>query len=72
MFDALQILRAAIGEHKLTEAGYAPRWAAYHSMLKNKKADAIIISADSLGQLEGNLGNLKGGPLPGFTVDPFN
>ena len=72
MFDALDIFRAAINEHDLSEAEYALRWTAHHSQLKNKRGHAIIIGASSINQLEENLKKLRIGPLPANIVEAFD
>lgn len=72
MFDALEILRAAMKPHNLTEAECALRWMVHHSLLQGDKGDAIIIGASSIKQLEENLKNLEMGPLPDSVVEAFN
>jgi aflatoxin B1 aldehyde reductase len=63
-FDALDILRAAIKKHGISEAEAALRWVENHSLLSRKFDDAVIIGASSANQLEDNLQNLEKGPLP--------
>ncbi|KAK6538077.1 hypothetical protein TWF694_010963 [Orbilia ellipsospora] len=63
-FDALDILRAMVKKHGISEAEAALRWCTHHSGLKGEYGDAIIIGASSSKQLKENLENLAKGPLP--------
>ncbi|EPS42423.1 hypothetical protein H072_3646 [Dactylellina haptotyla CBS 200.50] len=70
-FDALDILRAAVKKHGISEAEAALRWCMHHSALKREHGDAVIIGASSSKQLEENLVNFEKGPLPDKVVEVF-
>ncbi|KAJ6486529.1 NADP-dependent oxidoreductase domain-containing protein [Mycena vitilis] len=63
-FKALDILRAAIAPHGLTESEAALRWLAHHSVLKKQLGDAVIVGAGGKKHFEENLSALDKGPLP--------
>ncbi|KAJ7645198.1 NADP-dependent oxidoreductase domain-containing protein, partial [Mycena polygramma] len=63
-FKALDILRAAIAPHGLTESEAALRWLAHHSVLKKEFGDVIIVCAGGKKHFEENLSALDKGPLP--------
>lgn len=63
-FRAADHIREACADHDINiiEASY--RWLAYHSMLKARRGDGIIIGASRLSQLEQNMAALEKGKLP--------
>ncbi|KAJ7441421.1 NADP-dependent oxidoreductase domain-containing protein [Mycena latifolia] len=61
---AIELLRAAIAPHGISESDAALRWLAHHSALKNEFGDAVIVGAGSTAHLEANLTALDQGPLP--------
>ncbi|EAS30419.3 aldo/keto reductase [Coccidioides immitis RS] len=65
-FDALRIIEPVAQKHNLTLIEIALRWVCYHSALNIKDGgnDGIIVGVSSLKQLEGNLADIKKGPLP--------
>ncbi|KAJ7821009.1 NADP-dependent oxidoreductase domain-containing protein [Mycena olivaceomarginata] len=63
-FKALDLLRAAIAPHGITESEAALRWLAHHSALKKELGDAVILGASGKKHLEENLEALDKGPLP--------
>ncbi|KAL1604964.1 hypothetical protein SLS60_004505 [Paraconiothyrium brasiliense] len=63
-FDAVDIIRKAGEEHKLTVAEISLRWLKHHSALSQSLGDAIIVGASSTKHLEQNLVDLEQGPLP--------
>ncbi|KAK6353575.1 hypothetical protein TWF696_005537 [Orbilia brochopaga] len=69
--DALDILRAAVKKHGISEAEAALRWSVHHSALSRDHGDAVIIGASGATQLEENLTNLEKGPLPDDVVTAF-
>lgn len=70
-FDAVEVIRDAAEKHGIgiIEATY--RWLAYHSMLDEKRGDAIILGASKLNHLEQNMAAVKEGPLPDAVVEAF-
>ncbi|KAF7351348.1 Aldo/keto reductase [Mycena sanguinolenta] len=67
-FKALDLLRAAIAAHGITESEAALRWLAHHSVLKKELGDAVILGAAGKKHLEDNLEALDKGPLPADVV----
>ncbi|KAF7351355.1 putative aldo keto reductase [Mycena sanguinolenta] len=67
-FKALELLRAAIASHGITESEAALRWLAHHSVLKKEFGDAIILGAGGKKHFEDNLEALDKGPLPADIV----
>ncbi|KAK7044824.1 Aldo/keto reductase [Favolaschia claudopus] len=68
-FTAIELLRAAIAPHGITESEAALRWLAHHSVLKKKFGDAVILGPRGLKHLEENLDDLDKGPLPADVVE---
>ncbi len=70
-FNAVDMLKNVCTGYNITliEASY--RWLANHSMLDEKRGDAIIIGASKLDHLKQNLQAVKAGPLPGKIVSAF-
>ena len=70
-FDAINIIRNAVTQYgmSMTEATY--RWLAYHSMLVEKRGDAILIGASKINHLVENMNTVKAGPLPDDIVSAF-
>lgn len=70
-FDAIEVIKEMAGRHDISlfEATY--RWLAYHSMLSEKRGDAIIIGASKLNHLIQNMDAIKAGPLPDDVVAAF-
>lgn len=70
-FDAMTSLKNAAEKHgsSLIETVY--RWLAYHSMLDEKRGDAIIIGASKLSHLEQNMKAVQAGPLPEELLNVF-
>ena len=65
-FQALRIIEEAAQRHNLTMLEIGLRWCVHHSQLNltGKGRDGIIIGVSSFEQLEGNLEDLRKGPLP--------
>ncbi|KAF7344268.1 putative aldo keto reductase [Mycena venus] len=62
-FAALDLLRAAVAAHGITESEAALRWLAHHSAIKKEFGDAVIVGAAGKKHLEENLEALDKGPL---------
>lgn len=71
-FDALDVIREAVDTHGITMIEATYRWLAYHSMLDEKRGDAILIGASKLSHLIENMNTLKAGPLPEDIVKAFD
>lgn len=71
-FDALDVIREAIAPHEMTMIEATYRWLAYHSMLDEKRGDAILIGASKLNHLKQNMETVKAGPLPEDVVKAFD
>ncbi|KAJ6583990.1 NADP-dependent oxidoreductase domain-containing protein [Mycena vulgaris] len=71
-FKALDLLRAAVAPHGITESEAALRWLAHHSVLKKEFGDAVIVGAGSVKHLEENLEALDKGPLPADVVEALD
>ncbi|KAJ6583935.1 NADP-dependent oxidoreductase domain-containing protein [Mycena vulgaris] len=71
-FKALDLLRAAVAPHGITESEAALRWLAHHSVLKKEFGDAVIVGAGSVKQLEENLEALDKGSLPADVVEALD
>lgn len=70
-FEAVDLLKAVCGQHGITTIEATYRWMAYHSMLSEKRGDAIIIGASKLHHLQQNMDTLKAGALPQEIADAF-
>lgn len=70
-FEAVNVIKAAAAKHGISTIEATYRWAAYHSMLKGDRGDAIIIGASKLSHLEQNIETVKAGPLPEDVVAAF-
>lgn len=70
-FDAVALISRAAEKHgvSIIEATY--RWLAFHSMLDEKRGDAILIGASKLSHLIQNMDAVKAGPLPEDMVEAF-
>ena len=71
-FDALDVIREAIAPHGMTMIEATFRWLAYHSMLDEKRGDAILIGASKLNHLIQNMETVKAGLLPEDVVTSFD
>ncbi|KAF8162426.1 NADP-dependent oxidoreductase domain-containing protein [Mycena galopus ATCC 62051] len=71
-FKALDLLRAAIAPHGISESEVALPWIAHHSALKKESGDAVIIGVSGKKHLEENLEALDKGPLPEDIVAALN
>ena len=71
-FDALDVIREAAEPHGMTMIEATYRWLAYHSMLDEKRGDAILIGASMLNHLIENMDTVKAGPLPEDVVKAFD
>lgn len=71
-FDALVVVREAVEPHGITMIEATYRWLAYHSMLDEKRGDAILIGASKLDHLVENMNAVKAGPLPEDVVKAFD
>lgn len=67
MHEAVKNLQGVIKPLNLSLAGVAVRWLVYHSFLGAD--DGIIFGGSKISQLEGNLGDIKKGPLDPDLVD---
>lgn len=70
-FDALQIIQNACKKNNLTSIEATYRWLAYHSMLDERRGDAIIIGASKLNHLIQNMEAAKAGSLPEEVIIAF-
>ena len=71
-FDAVDLIKTAAEKHGITSIEATYRWLAYHSMLDEKRGDAILIGASKLNHLKQNMETVKAGPLPEYVVEAFN
>lgn len=71
-FDALDVIREALEPHGMAMIEATYRWLAYHSMLDEKRGDAILIGASKLNHLVENMNTVKEGPLPEDVVKAFD
>ena len=70
-FDAVDLIKKAAEKHGITSIEATYRWLAYHSMLDEKRGDAILIGASKLNHLKQNMETVKEGPLPDDVVKAF-
>lgn len=70
-FDAVDLIKTAAEKHGITSIEATYRWLAYHSMLDEKRGDAILIGASKLNHLKQNMETVKAGPLPEDVVEAF-
>lgn len=63
-FEAVAHIKEACDDYKISVVEAAYRWLAYHSMLKTKRGDAIIIGASKLSHLKENIETITKGELP--------
>lgn len=70
-FKALDVIRTAAEKENMTTIEATYRWLAYHSMLNEKRGDAILIGASKLNHLLQNMETVKTGPLPELVVEAF-
>ncbi|KAI3340084.1 Aldo/keto reductase [Ustulina deusta] len=63
-YDALDVIKPVAQKYGLAVSEMALRWLVHHSALRRELADAVILGAGSLGNLENNLTDLEKGPLP--------
>lgn len=70
-FDAVDVIKEASEKAGITIIEATYRWLAYHSMLDEKRGDAIIIGASKLNHLLQNMQTIKNGPLPEDVVTAF-
>lgn len=70
-FQALGLIGSACDAEGIPMAEASLRWLANHSMLSESRADAVIVGASRLSQLEQNLRALEAGPLPPSIIDAF-
>lgn len=70
-FDAVDLIKAAVEKHGITSIEATYRWLAYHSMLDEKRGDAILIGASKLNHLKQNMETIKAGSLPEDVVEAF-
>ena len=61
MHDGIRRLHERIAPSGLSAPEVSTRWLAHHSALG--EADGIVLGASTLSQPEGNLGDIKKGPL---------
>ncbi len=71
-FDALDVIRKAVEPQGMTMIEATYRWLAYHSMLNEKRGDAILLGASKLNHLIENMNAVKAGPLPNDVVSAFD
>ncbi|KAH7928952.1 Aldo/keto reductase [Leucogyrophana mollusca] len=57
-------LKETLDKHDIRISEAAQRWLQHHSQLRPELGDAVLIGASSLAQLEANLKDCTGGPLP--------
>ena len=70
-FDAVDLIKASAEKHGITSIEATYRWLAYHSMLDEKRGDAILIGASKLNHLKQNMDTVKAGTLPEDVVEAF-
>lgn len=71
-FDAVDLLKGACADGGLSLVEASFRWLSHHSMLDEKRGDAVIIGASKLSHLEQNLKAMKAGPLPEEILHAFD
>ncbi len=71
-FDALDVIRKAVEPQGMTMIEATYRWLAYHSMLNEKRGDAILLGASKLNHLIENMNTVKKGPLSDDVVSAFD
>lgn len=71
-FDAVDVIKKASEEIGITTIEATYRWLAYHSILDEKRGDAILIGASKLNHLLQNMDAVKAGPLPENVIAAFN
>ena len=70
-FDALHMIQEACAAYGMTSVEAVYRWLAFHSMLDEKRGDAIIIGASKLNHLVQNMEAVNAGPLPEEVAESF-
>lgn len=70
-FKALDVIKQAAEKENMTTIEATYRWLAYHSMLDEKRGDAILIGASKLPHLLQNMETVKAGPLPKNVLEAF-
>ena len=70
-FDAVNIIRNVAERHEITSIEATYRWLAYHSMLDDKRGDAIIIGASKPDHLKQNMEAVESGPLSQDILEAF-
>ena len=70
-FEAVDLLKEVCEKYGITTIEATYRWLGYHSMLNEKRGDAIIIGASKLHHLQQNMDTVKAGPLPEEIVAAF-
>lgn len=70
-FDAVEMLNNVCLKYGVSCVEATFRWMAYHSMLDEKRGDAIILGASKLEHLVQNMDAIKIGPLPDAIANVF-
>lgn len=71
-FDAVNVIKEACEKSNITTIEGVYRWLAYHSMLNDKRGDAIIIGASKMNHLIQNIEAVNAGPLQETVIEAFN
>jgi aflatoxin B1 aldehyde reductase len=71
-FESVNLISEICREHKIEPAEAAYRWLSKHSMLNDKKGDAIIIGASSMVQFESNISAAKSTILSDKITEAFD
>lgn len=70
-FEALGLLKEASEKAGINTIEASYRWLCHHSMLDEKRGDAIIIGVSKIDHLIQNMDAGKEGALPGYVLDAF-
>ncbi|SCH80110.1 L-glyceraldehyde 3-phosphate reductase [uncultured Clostridium sp.] len=71
-FDAADVIKAACERKGISIIEAVYRWLAYHSMLNERRGDAILVGASKLSHLKQNMEAVNAGPLPSDVADSFS
>ena len=71
-FDAADVIKAECERNGIGIIEAVYRWLAYHSMLNERRGDAILVGASKLSHLKQNMEAVNAGPLPSDVTDAFS
>ena len=70
-FDAVCLIKTEAEKQNISMIAATYRWLGYHSMLSEKRNDAVLIGASKLTHLQQNMKAMEDGPLPDTMIDVF-